>query len=142
MSFCLESTNRVMPKTAGGVQVLSLSAKWAYEVRINSMAESRVLSSRTTSVRGGLLHSCRTHYKDIPTAARIAQKQTGVVTSLDKLTADHLSTLLNEVLSNATYRDNALKLQKAIAEANELSVATDLVEESLGGGKKGRQSVR
>jgi zeaxanthin glucosyltransferase len=28
-------------------------------------------------------------------AARIAEKQTGVVTSLDKLTADHLSTLLN-----------------------------------------------
>jgi UDP-N-acetylglucosamine:LPS N-acetylglucosamine transferase len=28
-------------------------------------------------------------------AARIPEKQTGVVTSLDKLTADHLSTLLN-----------------------------------------------
>jgi zeaxanthin glucosyltransferase len=69
-------------------------------------------------------------------AARIAQKQTGVVTSLDKLTADHLSTLLNEVLSNATYRDNALKLQKAIAEANGLSVAADLIEESLGVRKK------
>jgi len=65
-------------------------------------------------------------------AARIADKQTGVVTSLDKLTADHLSTLLSEVLSNATYRDNARKLQKAIVEANGLSVAADLVEESLG----------
>jgi zeaxanthin glucosyltransferase len=65
-------------------------------------------------------------------AARIAQKQTGVVTSLDKLTADHLSTLLNEVLSNATYRNNARKLQEAISEANGLSVAGDLVEESLG----------
>src|SRR6516225_5414382 len=38
-------------------------------------------------------------------AARIVDKQTGVATSLDKLTADHLSTLLNEVLSNSTYRD-------------------------------------
>jgi len=65
-------------------------------------------------------------------AARIADKQTGVVTSLDKLTAEHLSTLLNEVLNNSTYRDNALKLQKAIAEVNGLSVAADLVEESLG----------
>ena len=65
-------------------------------------------------------------------AARIAEKQTGVVTSLDKLTADHLSTLLNEVLNNSTYRDNARKLQKAIAEANGLSVAADLIEESLG----------
>jgi MGT family glycosyltransferase len=65
-------------------------------------------------------------------AARIADKKTGVVTSLDKLTAEHLSTLLNEVLNNSTYRDNAGKLQKAIAKANGLSVAADLVEESLG----------
>jgi zeaxanthin glucosyltransferase len=65
-------------------------------------------------------------------AARIADKRTGVVTSLDKLSADHLSTLLNEVLNNSTYRDNACKLQKAITEANGLTVAADLIEESLG----------
>jgi zeaxanthin glucosyltransferase len=65
-------------------------------------------------------------------AARIANKQTGVVTSLDKLTANRLSKLLNEVLSNSTYRDNARQLQKAIAQANGLSVAADLIEESLG----------
>jgi len=69
-------------------------------------------------------------------AARIAQKQTGVVTSLDKLTADHLSTLLNEVLINVAYRDNARKLQQAIAEANGLSVAADKIEEALGVRKK------
>ena len=55
-----------------------------------------------------------------------------MVTSLDKLTADHLSTLLNEVLHDPIYRDNARKLQKAIAEANGLSAAADLVEECLG----------
>ena len=65
-------------------------------------------------------------------AARIADKKTGVVTSLDKLTAEHLSTLLDEVLSNPTYRTNARKLQKAIAKANGLSVAADLIEGSLG----------
>jgi zeaxanthin glucosyltransferase len=37
-------------------------------------------------------------------AARIADKKTGVVTSLDKLTAPHLSTLLDEVLNDSTYR--------------------------------------
>ena len=69
-------------------------------------------------------------------AARIADKQTGVVTSLDKLTTDHLSTLLNEVLNNSTYRDNARKLQNAIVKANGLSVAADLIETSLGVTKK------
>jgi len=69
-------------------------------------------------------------------AARIAHKKTGVVTSLDKSTADHLASLLNEVLTDPTYRENARKLQKAITEANGLSVAADLIEESLGAQKK------
>ena len=69
-------------------------------------------------------------------AARIAAKQTGVVTSLDKLTAEHLSSLLKEVLTNPVYRKNAKKLQKAIVDANGLSVAADLVETSLGVTKK------
>ena len=75
-------------------------------------------------------------------AARIAHKQTGVVTSLDKLTVHHLASLLSEVLTNSTYRENARKLQRAIVEADGLSVAADLVEESMGAGKNGRQSVR
>jgi MGT family glycosyltransferase len=74
-------------------------------------------------------------------AARIMDKQTGVVTSLDKLTPDHLSSLLNEVLTNPVYRKNAKKLQTAIAEANGLSVAADLIEESLGVNRKVAQEI-
>ena len=69
-------------------------------------------------------------------AARIAHKRTGVVTSLDKLTADRLAFLLKEVLTDPTYRRNARRLQKAITQANGLSVAADLKEESLGARKK------
>src|SRR6267378_4488523 len=65
-------------------------------------------------------------------AARIAYHKTGVVTSLDKLSPAHLSTLLSEVLSDATYRENAGRIQKAIVKANGLSAAADLVEHSLG----------
>ena len=81
-------------------------------------------------------------YDQPAVAARIAHKQTGAVVSLDKLTADHLSSLIDKVLANSIYRDNAGKLQKAIAEANGLSLAADLVEESLGVRKKDRQSAR
>jgi len=66
-------------------------------------------------------------------AARIAHKKTGVVTTLEKLTAPHLSTLLDEVLNDSTYRNNARKIQKAVAETNGLSRAADLIEQSLGG---------
>ena len=65
-------------------------------------------------------------------AARISHHKTGVVTSLDKLTAPHLSRLLDEVLNETTYRANARQMQKAIVKANGLSVAADLVEQSLG----------
>jgi MGT family glycosyltransferase len=65
-------------------------------------------------------------------AARIANKRTGVVTSLDKLTDDHLSTLLDIVLSDPIYRDKARTLQKAIEDANGLSVAADVVEKAFG----------
>jgi len=40
------------------------------------------------------------------------------------------------VLNDFTYRDNARKLEKAIAKANGLSVAADLIEESLSVTKK------
>src|SRR5262249_27451023 len=73
-------------------------------------------------------------------AARIAYHKTGVVTSLDKLTADHLALLLEEVLTGPTYQENARKLQKAITEANGLSVAADAIEESLGARENGQGS--
>jgi len=69
-------------------------------------------------------------------AARIGDKKTGVVTSLDELTADHLSTLLDEVLDNGVYRENARRLQDIIAKTNGLSMAADIVERSFGVTKK------
>jgi MGT family glycosyltransferase len=81
-------------------------------------------------------------YDQPAVAARIAHKQTGVVTSLDKLSAPHLSSLLNEVLSNPPYRDNARKIQEAIAEANGLSVAAELIEQSLGVTEKAVEKAR
>jgi MGT family glycosyltransferase len=74
-------------------------------------------------------------------AARIAHKRTGLVTSLDKLDADHLAFFLNEVLTNPTYRENALKMQRAIIEANGLSVAADVIEESVRTSRKVRTSA-
>jgi hypothetical protein len=44
----------------------------------------------------------------------VATNESGVVTSLDKLSAAHLSTLLGEALNDPTYRENACRIQKAI----------------------------
>ena len=69
-------------------------------------------------------------------ATRIAAKKTGVTMSFEKLTSDHLSTLLGEVLNNAVYRENARKFQDVIAKTDGLSMAADIVERSLGVIKK------
>ena len=59
-------------------------------------------------------------------AARIADKKTGLVAPLKELSAFRLSILIDEVLKNPTYRDNARYLQKKIVEANGLSVAAGI----------------
>src|ERR1700730_9744150 len=65
-------------------------------------------------------------------AARKAAHQTGVVTSLEKLTVSNLATLVDEVLNNSIYRENARKFQQTIAKTNGLSRAADLLEEAFG----------
>ena len=51
---------------------------------------------------------------------------------LKELTALHLSRLVDEVLKNPIYRDNALNFQKIIAETNGLSAAADRLEQAFG----------
>ncbi|HEX3445129.1 MAG TPA: nucleotide disphospho-sugar-binding domain-containing protein [Chthoniobacterales bacterium] len=116
--------NAIVVKRAPQLEVLRRASVCITHAGLNTVLESLAQGVPQVAIPLGL---------DQPAvAARIAAKQTGVVTSLDKLTPDHLSTLLREVLNNSTYRDNARKLQRAIGEANGLSVAADLVEESLG----------
>jgi MGT family glycosyltransferase len=116
--------NAIIVKRAPQLELLKRSAVCITHAGLNTVLES--LAQGVPQVAIPVTH-------DQPgVAARIADKQTGVVTSLDKLTAEHLSTLVDDVLSDPTYRANARKLQKAIATANGLYVAADLIEDSLG----------
>jgi zeaxanthin glucosyltransferase len=65
-------------------------------------------------------------------AARITEKKTGLFVPLKELTASRLSLLLDPVLNDSTYRDNAHYFQKVIAETNGLSKAADLLERAFG----------
>src|SRR5258707_7744419 len=117
-------SNAIIVKRAPQLELLKQTSVCITHAGLNTVLESLAQGVPQVAIP--------VSYDQPGVAARIADKKTGVVTSLDKLTADHLSTLLNEVLNDSTYRDDARKLQKAIAKANGLSVAADLVEESLG----------
>ncbi|MGA8480411.1 MAG: glycosyltransferase [Chthoniobacterales bacterium] len=73
-------------------------------------------------------------------AARIAEKRTGLFVPLKELTASRLSLLLDQVLNDSTYRDNARYFQKVIAETKGLSKAADLLERAFGLPQEDQQS--
>ena len=64
-------------------------------------------------------------------AARIAYTKTGSYVLLQELTAPRLSRLINEVLTNPEYRQNANKMREAIAKVNGLEMAADLLEQAF-----------
>ena len=65
-------------------------------------------------------------------AARIAYTKTGTCVPLKELTVPRLTFLIDEVLRNSQYRENANRLRQAIANTNGLEKAVDLLEEALG----------
>ena len=64
-------------------------------------------------------------------AARIAETRTGVVVDLPTLTATKLSPVVDEVLNNSEYRQNAEKLKQTIRKNDGLERAVDLLEEAF-----------
>src|SRR5215472_5937879 len=137
LQLVLSVGDQIDPKKIGPVPNNAIIVKQAPQLELLRQASVCITHAGLNTVLESLAQgvpqvAIPVTYDQPGVAARIADKQTGVVTSLDKLTADHLSALLNEVLSNSTYRENARTLQKAIAEANGLAVAADLVEQSLG----------
>jgi MGT family glycosyltransferase len=64
-------------------------------------------------------------------AARIVYTKTGASVPLQELTASRLSTLIDEVLGKPEYRRNAMAMKEAIARANGLDKAADLLEQAF-----------
>jgi zeaxanthin glucosyltransferase len=120
--------NAIIVQRAPQLELLKLASACITHAELNTVLESLAQGVPQVAVPIG--------FDQQGVAARIAHRQTGVVTSLDKLTPDHLSDLLDEVLINSTYRANAQKLQRKIVEANGLSVAADVVEEAFGASKQ------
>jgi MGT family glycosyltransferase len=137
LQLVLSIGDQVDPKQIGPVLNKAIIVKRAPQLELLKQATVCITHAGLNTVLESLAQgvpqvAIPITYDQPGVAARIAHKKTGLVTSLDKLTANHLAFLLNEVLIDQTYRENSHKLQKAIAETNGLSVAADLITESLG----------
>jgi len=143
LQLVLSVGDQIDPKQIGQVPNNAIIAKRVPQLELLKQATVCITHAGLNTVLESLAQgvpqlAIPVTYDQPGVAARIAHHRTGVVTSLDKLTADHLALLLEEVLANPTYRENARRLQKAITEANGLSVAADVIEESVGAREKVR----
>ena len=143
LQLVLSIGDQVDPKQIGSVPKNAIIAKQVPQLELLKRTTVCITHAGLNTVLESLAQgvpqlAIPVTYDQPGVAARIAHHRTGVVTSLDKLTADHLALLLEEVLANPTYRENARRLQKAITEANGLSVAADVIEESVGAREKVR----
>src|SRR5258708_1224197 len=117
-------SNAIIVKRAPQLELLKLASVCITHRGVNAVVESLAQGVPQVAIP--------VSFDQPGIAARIAHHKTGVVTSLDRLTPAHLSRLLDEVVNDATYRDNARRIQKAIVKTNGLSLAADLVEQSFG----------
>lgn len=68
-------------------------------------------------------------------AARIAWAGAGVAITLKRLTVPRLRTAISQVLTQPSYKQNALRLQKAIKRAGGVTRAADIIEQAVSTGK-------
>jgi UDP:flavonoid glycosyltransferase YjiC (YdhE family) len=68
-------------------------------------------------------------------AARIVWNGCGEAIPVKKVNAKNLKTAIQKVLTNPTYKENAVRLQKAIAASGGVSRAADIIEQAIGTGK-------
>ena len=70
-------------------------------------------------------------------AARVAWTGVGEVVPLGKLTVKKLKKAIEQVLTDDSYKKNALRLQKAIKQAGRVNRAVDIIEQAVSTGKTG-----
>lgn len=68
-------------------------------------------------------------------AARIAWSGAGEVVPLKQITVPRLRTAISQVLTQPSYKQNALRLQSAIQRAGGVSRAADIIEQAVSTGK-------
>ena len=115
--------NAIIVKRAPQLELLKLASVCITHSGLNTVLESLTQGVPQVAVP--------VTFEQPGIAARIAYHQTGVVTSLEKLTPGHLSKLLREVMEDPMYQANARRIQRAIANADGLTTACDVIEQCL-----------
>jgi zeaxanthin glucosyltransferase len=115
--------NSIVVKNAPQIELLKRSALCITHAGLNTALESLTQGVPMVAIPVSI---------DQPgVAARIAYTKTGAYVSLRELSTSRLSTLIDDVLGNPKYRQNANKMREAIVRTNGLEMAADLLEQAF-----------
>ena len=115
--------NSIVVKNAPQIELLKRSALCITHTGLNTALESLTQGVPMVAIPVSI---------DQPgVAARIAYTKTGAYVPLRELSASRLSTLIDDVLGNPEYRQNANRMREAIVRTNGLEKAADLLEQAF-----------
>jgi MGT family glycosyltransferase len=115
--------NCIVVKNAPQVELLKRSALCITHAGLNTALESLTQGVPMVAIPVSI---------DQPgVAARIAHTKTGAYVPIQELTVSRLSTLIDDVLGDSEYRQNAKKMREAIVRTNGLEKAADLLEQAF-----------
>ncbi|HEX8762396.1 MAG TPA: nucleotide disphospho-sugar-binding domain-containing protein [Candidatus Saccharimonadales bacterium] len=115
--------NSIVVKNAPQIELLKRSALCITHAGLNTALESLTQGVPMVAIPVSI---------DQPgVAARIAYTKTGAYVPLRELSTSRLSTLIDDVLGNPEYRQNANKMREAIVRTNGLEKAADLLEQAF-----------
>ncbi len=115
--------NSIVVKNAPQMELLKRSALCITHAGLNTALESLTQGVPMVAIPVSI---------DQPgVAARIAYTKTGAYMPLRELSTLRLSTLIDDVLGNPDYRQNANKMREAIVRTNGLEKAADLLEQAF-----------
>jgi zeaxanthin glucosyltransferase len=115
--------NSIVVKNAPQMELLKRSALCITHAGLNTALESLTQGVPMVAIPVSI---------DQPgVAARIAYTKTGACVPLRELSTSRLSTLIDDVLGNSEYRQNANKMREAIVRTNGLEKAADLLEQAF-----------
>jgi MGT family glycosyltransferase len=120
--------NTVVVQRAPQIQILERAALCITHAGLNTVLESLTQGVPLVAIPVA---------NDQPgVASRVAYTKTGKFIPLKELTAPKLKALVDEVMIEPIYRENAGRLRTAIQETNGLELAADITERAFGVGRQ------
>jgi MGT family glycosyltransferase len=116
-------SNTLVVRSAPQIELLKRAALCITHAGLNTTLESLAHGVPMVAIPIG--------YDQPGTAARIAHHGTGELIEVDELTTNRLRELIEKVLQDPSYREQAEYFQKVISKTRGLDVAADIIEQAF-----------